>query len=388
MGYRELCTVLEREARQQLNIRNNDIAWDFHFCGDSDEGGTRKRGLILTACPKADLLGIVLAFEREGINVCGVTTAVHRALTYFQTSPHGRDRATISMIVLRNSLLQVYVIRNGNLTLLRITKVPLDKGQEIQTLMVGTEVRRSFLFYKQQYQGDSVRNAILIESENNRQGLVQSLSGVLEVPVEMAVGADLYRTQNVATNLFVAEVQPKRSRIAERIAIVSAVIVTCAIFSIVALMSGLTLKNYRQMITERQRNVSGTKAIVDEYGEIRSRSADLESAGSFIRTVRKSNQDWVQILGRLSRATPPTVFYRSLNVENGSNSGQRGRVRIDCVSTQENLTGSSDITQIISNLRKTGIFSEVVLLPIRYKNSVEDGNKSGDIPFSIACVLK
>lgn len=416
MPKKELNNALQREVKQNTTTSPEDTIASYLPLGEISRKGIQKQNVLLIMVSKTEVGRYLSLLKESGIFPAAISTTQIAFYNLWQKiGREERDKA-VALVEIKGSTVTVNICRGTQFYLCRTIKVPDRENMEVFLSQVRVELDRSFLYYKQQFRGETVEKILLsgdsqdiktitkilsenlrmevkefnpLESVSVRKGLLPDLPpspALLTTAIGLAIEGNKRKRERV--NLLPEEIQERTQRITKRIfvGVAGSILATVLLLAYWGLET--TSQSYRQLLADQKERLLQIKPIITKYETVKKKEQALQGGIRLVERLVEETPRLSPILQDLSNIVPKEVFFREISFGKGTSRDTKSwnlTIRGELIKGTSGWRGP--LTTLLANLKKSSFLREVVLEPIQEVESSETEKQLKTMPFTIKCLL-
>lgn len=388
LSLREMHFVMQRESKKLAPTGMSEMLWSYDVLKAKEELGIKKNQILLVTAerPMVDAAQNLLSQTR--LKLQQVTTIPEAVLNLMRQVTAWKKDAVRTIVHFAGTGVHILFAQDGVLLLSReIHFDPADMEQDQQIERLGNELKRSTLYFRQNFPQAQL-DQIVFSGDNDLLGTLSTrASEELGIPgsilrfednldtsgfrgnwdefrfhlpsLTAALGAAWRKTPGLTgVNLLPGKTQAKEqaginpTKIA-RVACIAAVAI--------ALIVGLYFFREKGQLDATKRELTQRAAVVDPklqaLQQFEARRATFEERVAFLNHV-STRTDWTEILRGISWVVPPTAVFDEVRLDSGET--QKLVIR-GSVSAASAADGNADFNRFFNALGALPYFKSVVM---------------------------
>jgi Tfp pilus assembly PilM family ATPase len=348
LSTREMHFVMQREAKKLAPTGMAETLWSYDVLKAKEELGIKKNQILLVTAERPMIESAQNLMARSRVKLLQVTTIPEAVLNLLRqvTTDWKRD-AVRAVVHFAGAGAYIMFAQDGTLILSReIHFDSADMAQEEQADRLSNELRRSMLYFRQNFPQAQI-DQIVFSGDNDLLGMLSTRSseelGVsgsilrfedhldtsgfrgnwdefrFHLPsLTAALGAAWRKTPGISgINLLPGKTQAKQEAGLNPTKIARAV---CMLAAVVLLVAGLYYFREKGTIDATRRDLVQRTAVVEpklqQMVQIETNRSLAEKRAGFLKNV-ESSTDWTELMRAISFVVPPTAVFEEMRVEGG-----------------------------------------------------------------------
>jgi Tfp pilus assembly PilM family ATPase len=412
---RELQFVMQREAKKVAV--SPDSLWSYVTLKTKEELGIKKDQILLVTAEQATVTEARDRIAPTKLKIHQITTVAEALLNLMRQAGIFKKDSARMMVHFGGGRMHVVFAQDGVLLLSRDITVDYENTrQEEQVSRLITEVRRSLLFFRQNFP-QSALDQILFSGESDIIGSLSTRSkeeigidsGILRFDelldqtafrgdwgefryhlptLAVAIGAAWRRAPGTGINLLGGQTSSNRrslnlSGIGKYVA--AGLLAITALTGVYYFSQRGSLDGLLEDLESRQAQAQLT---LDQAGPLQQQQAIAQARSTFLKGVA-SVAEWTELLRALSFVVPDTALFESIQVEAAPKPTMVIRGHLRASMAQAN----ADFTRFFNGLRSLPYFSSVtVSKPLSVVSQSSQATpvaaaRSSQVSFEVRCEL-
>lgn len=405
---REMQFVMTREAKK---VATKDALWSYDLVTPKEELGIKKQQILLVTSDADGVKEVEAALTCPQIKIVQVTTVADSLLNLLSNSGTWKKDSVRCVIHMAGNRINMIFARDGALLTSRDIQFDYaDVSQEEQTGRLVTELKRSTLFFRQNFPQARIEE-FLFSGENKLIGALAAAvrqefgveSGMLRFEdsidtaglrgdwdalrfnlagLSVAIGAAWRKTPGSGINLL-----PNSRKVAKRSTGFDRLVKFAipASLALVLLSGSYYFANTSSIETrkgELQHDKNRLQPILDRAAQEADLKQVLADRDAFVEQATTS-VDWTEILRRLTHVVPNTVVFENIRIERQPRLTLVIHGSVVAPST-ESVYG--DFNSLISGMKQIPQLGPPVMA--KQPSAISTGAGQSQINFEVRCDLK
>ncbi|NOX97693.1 MAG: pilus assembly protein PilM [Nitrospirae bacterium] len=419
MPKKELHNALQREVKQHSTVPYEDTIVSYLSLGEISQKGIPKQNILLIMTSKTGMRHYLALMKECGIFPTAISTSQIAFYNLWQKTSLARKDKAIALVEIKGSTVTVNICKDDQLYVSRTIQIPGRENLEIFLSRVRVELDRSFLYYKQQFRGETVEKILLSEDSEDIKTIAEVLSDNLRMEVEefdplqlvsvrkellddlpsspsvltTAIGLAIEKNprKRKRVNLLPEEIQERAQRIAKRISLGISGLALVTLLFLTYWGLDTTSRSYHQLLANQEERLLQMKPLITKYEVFEKKERIRQKEVGLIERITKGSPPWSLILQDLSNTVPKKIFLREVSIiEEDSRTGRNWQLTIRGEILKEGTSGwRGPLAVLLSNLKKSAFLKEVVLEPLQEEGPsvLETEEPKKTMSFTIRCLL-